>query len=136
MIITFNAIDYDSDRIALIHTEGIVIKPTLDKLFDVETSAIAVTNVKGHSDYLAVAAVGDKYKALVRTDAPVTEKTKIYLLSKILLKKCQANAQYDDLLQREQRSNNMYQDRPPSRYGDRGNNFRNNDYGRPRSRGY
>lgn len=135
MIITFNAIDYDVDRIALIHSEGNVIKTTLDKLIDLDTAPISTTSVKGHSDYLAVAAVGDKYKVLVRTGESVTDKTKIYLLSKFVLKKCQAGAVYDDTQQREPR-NNMYQDRPSGRFGDRGSNYRNNDYGRPRSRSY
>lgn len=138
MNITFNSIEYDVNRIALIHTEGNVIKVELDKLIDLESAPVPTKEVPGHSDYLCVSVVGDKYKVLVRSGSEVTAKTKIYLLSKFVLKKCQANAVYDDSLQREQRMN-MYsdrQDRQPSRYGDSSRNFRGGDYGRPRSRGY
>lgn len=131
MNITFNSIEYDVNRIALIHTEGNVIKTTQDKLIDLESAPVATKQVPGHSDYICVAVVGDKYKVLVRSATEMTEKTKIYLLSKFVLKKCQANAQYDDTVQRY---NFHVDDRSYMRNNNR--NEGRGSFNRPRSRDY
>lgn len=89
MNITFNGNVYVVDRISLLAREGTRIQVQMKDLVEQES---APTH---NGDYACVAAVGKtQFKVLLAPAAGFNEKTVVYLLSKIVLKKCLANAEY------------------------------------------
>ena len=113
--IAFNNLNYDAGRIAVIATEGIKITLDLDKLVGLDNAFVNPT-----IEYLCVAAVGEKFQVLVKP-SNITPKTTVYLMSKIILKKCNVQTEYVNVSDRPPRNN--FDDRPR-----RSNNYRDNTY--------
>lgn len=89
MNITLNGNVYDVGRITRIACEGTRIKVEPQHLLELDNAPV-------HNDgnFMCVAASGkDQYRVLVKP-AAIGKDTIIYLLSKIVLKKCLKDAQY------------------------------------------
>lgn len=86
-MIHVNGINYSEKRILAVAKTGIPIPTDLSKMLDMD-SAISSSDCT----WLSVMTAGDKLKVLVKPSQGVTDKTKTYLLSKVLLKKCQADS--------------------------------------------
>lgn len=85
-MIKVNGNEYDPSRIALLHREGVRIKIALDEITNLETA------VQGKdTDALCVMAQGDKYFCLIKPTGQITDNTPVYLMSKIILKKCKTD---------------------------------------------
>lgn len=85
-MIKVNGNEYDPSRIALLHREGVRIKIALDEITNLETA------VQGkNTDALCVMAQGDKYFCLIKPTGQITNNTPVYLMSKIILKKCKTD---------------------------------------------
>lgn len=85
-MIKVNGNEYDPSRVELLHREGIRIKISLDEITNLETA------VQGrNTDALCVMAQGDKYFCLIKPTGQITDNTPVYLMSKIILKKCKAD---------------------------------------------
>ena len=85
-MIKVNGNIYDPSRVELLHREGIRIKITLDEITNLETA------VQGKdTDTLCVMAQGDKYFCLIKPAKQITDNTPVYLMSKIILKKCKTD---------------------------------------------
>lgn len=85
-MIKVNGNEYDPSRVELLHREGIRIKITLDEITNLETA------VQGkNTDALCVMAQGDKYFCLIKPTGQITGNTPVYLMSKIILKKCKTD---------------------------------------------
>lgn len=85
-MIKVNGNEYDPSRIALLHREGVRIKITLDEITNLET-AVQSKN----TDALCVMTQGDKYFCLIKPTEQITDNTPVYLMSKIILKKCKTD---------------------------------------------
>lgn len=85
-MIKVNGNEYDPSRVELLHREGIRIKISLDEITNLETA------VQGkNTDALCVMAQGDKYFCLIKPTGQITDNTPVYLMSKIILKKCKTD---------------------------------------------
>lgn len=90
MNITLNGNVYDVDRITRIACEGTRIKVESQHLTELGT---APQHKEGN--FMCVVAQGKtEYRVLVKPATAINEDTVIYLLSKIVLKKCLKDAQY------------------------------------------
>lgn len=85
-MIKVNGNEYDPSRIALLHREGVRIKITLDEITNLETAVQCKD-----TDALCVMAQGDKYFCLIKPTGQITDNTPVYLMSKIILKKCKTD---------------------------------------------
>lgn len=94
MNITFNGNVYNVERISRLSIEGVRIKiDSPDDLLELDTAPTHNVNS------LVVASVGDKYRVLIRPTQEAIDAAPssgiIYLMSKMILKKCLFDAKYE-----------------------------------------